>query len=92
MRSSWTFHDPPNTAVITTRRIVYESRPVLSVIHEEDGWQFLDGGYVTMADAVVIGLGNMLSKAPDLMLLADLPEGWKAWRETPQSPWQRSAL
>jgi len=41
----WPFDQLPNCAVITLRRIVFGSAPILHVTHDRDdhGWQFLDG-------------------------------------------------
>jgi len=38
----------------------------------------------------VVCLGCMVSKDPSLKYLADLPLGWKAWRESAMAPWQRA--
>jgi len=90
METNWPFEEPRNTAVITTKQIMQGGAPILSVIHDRDGeWQFLDGGDVMEDDTVVVGLGNLLSRDPGLRLLADLPCGWIAWRESRNMPWQR---
>jgi hypothetical protein len=32
----------------------------------------------------------MCQRDPTLLELADLPEGWRAWRERVGAPWQRA--
>jgi hypothetical protein len=88
---SWPFEDPPNVAVYTTRYIVRDGLPVLRVTHDEDdgAWQFHHGGPVADEDAMIVGLGRILSLHPELAELSDLPCGWMATRESVQSPWHR---
>ena len=91
MNTGWPFEDPTNLAVITLTRIVRGGKPILFVTHDEDdgGWQFLDGDDVDVKDAMVVGLGRIAALDPSILELSDLPLGWKAWRETPDGPWQR---
>jgi hypothetical protein len=88
---NWPFADKPNTASITTRQVL-EGAPVLRVTHDADdgSWQFLCGTTDDTADARVVGLGQMYARDPTLGELADLPEGWQAWRASPELPWRRS--
>jgi hypothetical protein len=87
----WPFEDPPNTAAVTTRAVVEEHAPVLLVTHDRDdgSWQFLSGGPVTPAEGRVVGLGRMCGLDPTLFEIADLPEGWRAWRPEVGAAWQR---
>jgi hypothetical protein len=89
--SDWLFADPENLATITVRQIVVDGDPILRVSHDEDdgGWQFLTGGQVEMKDAMLVGLGEIVALDPSVIELADLPLGWRATRENPDSPWQR---
>lgn len=91
-QSAWPFRDPENTAVITLARILQGETPLRLVSHDDDDgcWQFLDGEHVFEADAVVVGLGEMVQFDPSLLALADLPEGAYAWRSAPDQPWQRA--
>jgi hypothetical protein len=77
--------------VITLKRIIREGQPILFVTHDEDdgGWQFLDAGAVAVEDAMVVGLGRIVTLDPSIYELADLPLGWKAWRKTRNDPWHR---
>ena len=87
---SWPFDDTPNTAAFTTRQVL-EGAPILLVTHDEDdgSWQFLCGTTNDSADARVVGLGRMYQRDPTLGELADLPEGWRAWRTAVGRPWER---
>jgi hypothetical protein len=87
---TWPFADPPNTASITTQQVL-DGAPILRVTHDADdgGWQFLCGTTDDTADARVIGLGRMIARDSTLGELADLPEGWQAWRASPALRWER---
>ena len=41
---------------------------------------------------MVVALSSMVSRDGTLNELADLPEGWCAWRNTPGAPWQRRKI
>lgn len=87
----WPFEDPRNTAAITTRLVLETGAPVLRVTHDADdgSWQFLCGTTDDPADARVVGLGRLCDRDASLLELADLAEGWHAWRERPGAPWRR---
>ena len=89
----WPFEDAPNTASLTTVHVLNRSRPILLVTHDaEDGaWQFLCGTTNDSSDARVVGLNTVLQLDPSLAELADLPPGWRAWRDAPGEPWRRQA-
>ena len=90
-QTEWPFEDPENTAVFSTVGVIIRREPVCRVCHDDDGaWQFLAGGPVTMADAMIVLLRNVVSRDRSLLELADLPLGWVATRENAQSPWRRS--
>jgi hypothetical protein len=87
---SWPFSDSPRTASITTRQVL-EGAPILLVTHDADdgSWQFLCGTTDDPLDARVVGLGRMYQRDATLAELADLPEGWRASRASPESAWER---
>jgi hypothetical protein len=89
----WPFEDSRNTAAITTRQVLEEGAPILRVTHEADDgcWQFLCGTTDETSDGRVVGLGWLCDRDASLLELADLPEGWHAWRERPGAPWRREA-
>jgi hypothetical protein len=86
----WPFADTPTTASITTRQVL-DGAPILRVAHDADdgSWQFLCGTTNDPADARVVGLGRIYARDVTLGELADLPEGWHAWRAAAELPWQR---
>lgn len=89
--ADWPFDDPPNLATITTRSIMDGTEWIAMVSHDEDdgSWQFLPAGGFDENDAMVVGLHHFVEKDPSVAELADLPLGWRAWRQTPDAPWQR---
>ena len=93
MTDPWPFDEAPDTACITTRLVLDEDAPILMVSHDEDdgGWQFLCGSTDDPEDGRVIGLDCALDLDPGLAELADLPLGWKAWRDSPEHEWDRYA-
>jgi hypothetical protein len=92
MSADWPFDDPEDVAVFTIKRITDGQSSVLLVTHDEEdsGWQFLDGADVDREDATLVSLGEITGLDPSLLQLADLPVGWIAWRESPETPWKRS--
>jgi hypothetical protein len=64
--------------------------PILLVTHEEGGdWQFLDGREVDVDDGVSVHIDHVFDEHPDVLALADLPEGWAAERISAESNWER---
>ena len=88
----WPFDDPENVATMTVRQIAHGGQPILLVSHDaEDGmWQFLTGGPVQMADAMLVSLREAYRIDRSIGELADLPRGWTAERSAPGQPWRRS--
>ena len=91
---NWPFADPPNVATFTVRQIIDREHPILMVCHDDDdgSWQFLTGNAIDMADAMLVGLQEMVRRDPSLSQLADLPLGWKAWRNNSNETWQRAPI
>jgi hypothetical protein len=90
-QAEWPFENPENTAVFSTVGVMRHHEPICRVCHDNDGtWQFLSGAPVTMADAMIVSLKEAVATDRSLLQLADLPLGWIAIRENPQSPWQRA--
>jgi hypothetical protein len=87
----WPFDQPRNCAVLTLRPIVFGGAPILRVSHDADdhGWQFLGSGDADVAEAAVVGLAEVVRLDPSVLDVADLPPGWRAWRDSKSSPWQR---
>jgi len=85
---NWPFDDPPNLAGYHHKGDCRRQQPVLLVTHDDnDGtWQFLPlEGELRVRDAAVVGLRSMIERDGTLAQLANLPRGWRAWREIPIS-------
>ncbi|MDX8443424.1 hypothetical protein [Mesorhizobium australafricanum] len=89
----WPFDDPPNVAVFTIHQIIRGEHIVDYVAHDDDdgAWQFLNRAVdFKMADAMLVGLSEMVKFDSSLRELWDLPYGWCAWREGKGQPWHRA--
>ncbi|TPI36425.1 hypothetical protein FJ414_16160 [Mesorhizobium sp. B3-1-6] len=90
----WKFSDPPNVAVFVDGGIFRRNDWIAYVSHDdEDGsWQFhnCDPGPVEDGDIMLVGLQEVVKRDESILELADLPEGWHAWRSSKSSPWQRA--
>jgi hypothetical protein len=91
MPEDWPFDQAPNVAAITTRQVIKEGLPILSVVHywDDDSWAFVCGTTDKTEDGRVIGMGTALKLDPTLRTIADLPPGWAARRETVGGAWHR---
>lgn len=70
--------------------MIEEGYPILLVTHDEDGyWQLLCGTTNQTEDARVVCLGGLFERDRSIGALADLPPGWRAWRESVSDAWQR---
>jgi hypothetical protein len=88
---AWPFTEAPNLATFTVRQILHDKRPILRVTHDRDGaWQFLPGGPVKLADAMLVSLQVIAAHDPSVAELADLPRGWLARRTRSGAAWKRT--
>lgn len=89
--NDWPFDELKNVAAMSMTQVIRDGQPILFVSHDaEDGmWQFLSGGTVCMADAMIVGLGEVYELDSSIGELADLPLGWTAERSSPGQCWQR---
>ena len=87
----WPFDDPENVASFSCRHVL-EGQPVREVSHDDDdgAWQVLCGEAHEDDDIRIVCLGCLVEREPGLVVLADLPYGWCAHRESPDSPWVRA--
>lgn len=94
MTMIWPFKDSPDLATITTRQVMELGLPILVVTHDADDgcWQMLCGTTDNTHDARVVGLGTVYKCDASIGQLADLPLGWRAWRETINRPWIREQI
>jgi hypothetical protein len=88
--TSWPFQEGRNRAVFTTRPVLREGHPILLVSHDRDGdWQFLCGTTNRPEDGLVVSLGSIFERDRTLAAVADLPEGWRAYRGAKRAAWRR---
>ena len=92
---NWPFpDDAPNVAVITTRGIIDRTDWIafVSLDEEDGGWQFVGSSGARTEEAMVVALRSVFERDPSIVELANLPLGWQAERDSPDSPWQRSEI
>jgi len=87
----WLFDQAPNVAAITTKQVIEEGLPILTVVHYSDdhSWAFVCGTSNATEDGRVIGMGTALKIDPTLETIADLPPGWHARRQAIGESWIR---
>jgi hypothetical protein len=83
----WPFMEPTNTVSFASAKLL-SGLPVLLVYHDHDGdWQFLHGQLEEEDECVIICMGCAFERSPTVGQLAQLPVGWKAYREGEDAPW-----
>lgn len=86
---NWPFNVPPNTGCITTKQIIEENYPVLSILHDKDGaWRVLCNTTEDPKDGMLVGLGFLYEKFPFMADFVDISMGHEATRETESSEWE----
>ena len=83
---SWPFADPINTLAYTSTQVL-DGHPILLVFHDHEGeWQFLADK--EDEECKIICLGCAFEREGAIAILADMPAGWLAYRDSPSDPWQ----
>lgn len=86
------FREAKNVAVFTTRQWIELGKPILRVIHDNDGdWQFLTGNQMP-EDAKLVALQQMTIKDKTLNEVFDLEYGEEAEREFIGGKWTRNNI
>lgn len=69
-----------------------DGRDIIYAFHHEDdhGWEFHYAGEKSVADMMVVSLQEIVERDPSVLEIADIPPGWKAWRERLGAPWHRT--
>jgi hypothetical protein len=90
----WPFDQSPDTAALTTRHVIEDGSPILCIVHYTDdhSWLFGCGTTSDTKDGRVISMREALRIDPSIAQIADLPPGWKAWRESATGEWHRSTI
>lgn len=88
--NEWPFKAPSNAIAFSTVRVTQDLQPILMVYHDhDDSWQF-HCGFIKIDDKPsLFCLGCIYRLDPTVGLVADLPVGWMASRETICAPWKR---
>jgi len=88
---AWQFDQARNVAALTTRQVVQQDCPILSVTHYEDdhSWAFTCGTTSKSKDLMLVGMGEIVDRDASLNSIADLPPGWSANRKTLEDEWVR---
>jgi len=90
----WKFDDHPNTAVIANRKIFSSGEWIAYVFHDNDDgcWQFHTDQSTPLIeeDAILVSLQSVVNQDHSIAVLADLPLGWCAWRNSIEAIWQKA--
>ena len=88
--TDWTFDQAENVGCFTLRQIIDEGAPVLFVVHDEQdhGWQFLTGEEVTMDDAMIVSMREMVDHDRTLLEIGHLLPGYRATRAGLGERWE----
>lgn len=86
------FAEPKNLATFTTRQWLEEQKPILRVVHDNDGdWQFLTGDQMP-EDIKIVALEQLIKRDNTLNEVFDLEYGEEAEREFVGGEWTRNKL
>ena len=91
---TWLFSDSPETTVLTLQPILEAGRTIVFVEHDERGkWRFFDARQLfDGAEMRLVPLKCLVELDPSVSELANLPIGWRAWREAEDGPWERESV
>ncbi|MDJ0760846.1 MAG: hypothetical protein QNJ19_15745 [Woeseiaceae bacterium] len=86
----WTFDQAENVACFTLRQIVEDGAPVLLVVHDLDdhGWQFLTGASVSVDDAMIVSMREVVDLDSTLLEVGHILPGCQATRQSIGTEWQ----
>jgi hypothetical protein len=79
---------------MTMRQVLDGLEPILLVSHDADdhGWQFIGTSNVSVEDARIVSLEEIVQLDSTVLEVADLPPGWQAIRNAVGAPWTRSPV
>ncbi|MBC7554085.1 MAG: DUF4262 domain-containing protein [Taibaiella sp.] len=84
------FREAKNLGVFTTRQWLERDKPILHVVHDEEGdWQFLTGDQIP-EDAKIVALEQMVLRDNSLNDIFNLDYGERAERDSINGKWKRS--
>src|SRR5690606_25423792 len=86
------FNEPKNLAVFTTRQWLEEYKPILRIVHENDGdWQFLTGDQMP-EDIKLVALEELIKRDNSLNEVFDLEYGEEAERDFVGGQWTKNKV
>lgn len=86
------FNEPVNLTTFTTRQWLEEDKPILHIIHDDEGdWQFLTGDQMP-EDIKIVALEELVKRDNTLNEVFDLEYGEEAERDFIGGTWKRSKL
>lgn len=86
---AWPFREPDNLACFTSAQVLNDGHPILMVFHDHEGeWQFVHGSVGEHDECKIICLGCVFEHDESIALLAELPVGWCAYRDSVAAQWQ----
>jgi hypothetical protein len=87
--ANFKFNEPKNLTIFTTRQWLEEQKPILRVIHDNDGdWQFLTGDQIP-EDIKIVALEQLIKCDNTLNEVFDLEYGQEAERDFIGGQWTR---
>jgi Domain of unknown function (DUF4262) len=90
--SDFKFREPKNLATYTTRQWLEQNKPILRVVHDNDGdWQFLTGDQMP-EDIKIVALEQLIIRDETLNEVFDLEYGEDADREFIGGKWKRGKV
>lgn len=87
------FREPKNLTTFTTKHWLENLKPIVRVVHDEDGdWQFLTEGEFKTEDIVIVALEQIILRDKTLNEVFDLDYGEEAEREFIGGEWIKNKL
>lgn len=87
------FREPKNLTTFTTKQWLNEGKPILHVVHDDDGdWQFLTGDQMMPDDIIIVALEQLILSDNTLNEIFDLEYGEDAERELIGGDWARNKI
>ncbi len=78
-----------NTAILTSKYVVYNNSTIVYVAHHSDGtWEFWGKEEIDESEIVVVSLREMIAIDSTILNISDLPVGFVAVREMKDKPWE----
>ncbi len=86
------FNEPKNLSIFTTRQWLEEQKPILRVVHDNDGdWQFLTGDQMP-EDIKIVALEEMIKSDSTLNEVFNLEYGHEAERDFIGGEWTSNKM